>query len=86
VTWPEVALPEQGETTMSDCATHEERAWFVDEALPRLGFGSKSTFYAEVRAGRLEARKIGTGGRGSRTVVLQSEIERYLRSLAKAEL
>jgi Helix-turn-helix domain len=73
---------------MSDTLTPEvraavdranERAFWVDEACERLGFGSRSTFYAEVRAGRLEVRKIG-----ARTVVLQSEITRYLTTLPTA--
>ena len=39
---------------------------------------SRSTFYAEVKAGRLFARKIG-----NKTIILKSEAERWALSLPK---
>jgi excisionase family DNA binding protein len=63
---------------MTDGQT-DERAYTVAEACARLGDMSRTKFYAEVRAGRIDARKSG-----SRTVVLQSEINRYLRDLPPA--
>lgn len=56
-----------------------ERAHPVAKACTLLGDLSRSQFYEELKSGRLVARKIG-----SRTVVLDSEITRYLRALPVA--
>lgn len=55
------------------CAT---QASSVKETCRRLGGISRSTFYRLVEKGELHVRKLG-----NRTVVLESEIERYLNSL-----
>lgn len=57
-----------------------ERAYSIPVTCEMLGGLSRGQFYAEVREGRLTARKIG-----SRTVVLASEIDRYLAALPVAE-
>lgn len=49
-------------------------------ALYKLGEMSRSTAYAEIKAGRLRAIKVG-----SRTFIAHSEIERYVASLASTE-
>jgi hypothetical protein len=53
-----------------------ERGHRIEAACELLGNMSRSQLYAEIRAGRITARKAG-----SRTVILQSEIDRYLTSL-----
>lgn len=53
-----------------------ERAYTVAEACERLGDISRTQFYRLVQSGDLEARKLG-----SRTVVLGSEIQRFLDEL-----
>ena len=60
--------------------TAGERAWTVEEAMERLGGLSRASFYKAVSAGRIKLRKIG-----SRSVVLESELDRFLRNLPTQE-
>lgn len=57
-----------------------ERAWTVEEAMERLGGLSRASFYKMVAAGRIKLRKAG-----SRSLVLESEITRFLRALPLQE-
>ena len=57
-----------------------ERAWTVEEAMERLGGLSRPSFYKLVATGDIRLRKIG-----SRSVVLQSEIDRFLHGLPVKE-
>ncbi|GLS29324.1 Helix-turn-helix domain-containing protein [Mesorhizobium albiziae] len=50
-------------------------AFSVNELVCEIGIG-KTKIYQEMRKGRIRARKSGR-----RTIVLASEVERYLRSL-----
>jgi excisionase family DNA binding protein len=47
----------------------------IEEAARFLGIG-RSLTYAEIKSGRLKARKVGR-----RTIILHEDAERYLRSL-----
>lgn len=57
-----------------------ERAWTVPEAMERLGGLSRASFYKLVSAGSIRLHKIG-----ARSVVLESEINRFLRNLPVQE-
>lgn len=57
-----------------------ERAWTVEEAMKLLGGLSRASFYKLVAAGDIQLRKIG-----ARSVVLQSDIDRFLHSLPVLE-
>lgn len=65
------------DTAPADCG---ERAYGVEAACQQLDI-TKTTLYVLFRSGQLQARKLG-----SRTVVLRSEIDRYLAALPVAEL
>lgn len=65
------------ETPSSPQAPTIERANGIDEVLYRLGI-SRSKLYLEIGDGRLVARKIG-----GRTVVLESDLRRYLDALPR---
>jgi len=56
-----------------------DRAYTVRQTRERLGGISQSFIYGLIRGGRLHAVKIGT-----RTLVRQSEIDRFLASLPAA--
>jgi excisionase family DNA binding protein len=68
-------LQEQ-ERPLSTTDALDERAYPIPQACELLGGISRRKLYTEVQHGRLEARKIG-----SRTVILASEIQRYLAAL-----
>jgi hypothetical protein len=56
----------------------EQVAWRIDHWLKAAGYPfSRPTLYAEIHAGRIDARKVGVN-----TVILTSPIE-YLRSLPR---
>lgn len=57
----------------------EPAANTVAEVLHRVGI-SRTKFYAEINAGRLKARKIG-----SKTVVLETDLQAYLEALPAYE-
>lgn len=61
--------------------TTEDRFYTVPETRTRLGGISHSYFYELVKSGRLRPQKIG-----SRTVVSQSEITRFVASQPYADI
>jgi hypothetical protein len=63
----------------SSSITHKQ-AYELSE-LVESGHGSRSFLYNEIAARRLRAVK-----RGSRTIVLQTDLEAWVRSLPEAEI
>jgi len=72
-----VASPENAEpqTGRSDRFTSDRLAWPIDEFADAVGIG-RSKLYAEIRAGRLKAKKLG-----SRTLIKATDGQAYLDSL-----
>jgi excisionase family DNA binding protein len=69
---PENADPEAGRP---DGLAGDRLAYPIDEFAGALGIG-RSKLYAEIRAGRLKAKKLG-----SRTLIKASDAHAYLDSL-----
>jgi excisionase family DNA binding protein len=69
---PENAEPQAGQ---SDRLTSNRLAWPIDEFADALGIG-RSKLYAEIRAGKLKAKKLG-----SRTLITATEAHAYIDSL-----
>ena len=53
-------------------------AYTIDEALVEIGIG-RTKLYAEIKAGRIEVRKIGR-----KSIILGAEIRRYLGALPRS--
>lgn len=58
-----------------ECGLYQKLAHSIDDVVGLSGFG-RTLVFAEIKAGRLIARK-----RGRRTVVLKSDLHRWLDSL-----
>ena len=56
----------------------EKKAFSIAELTALVGIG-RTALYAEIKAGRLVTRKVGR-----RTVLLEGDIDAWLRSLPKA--
>jgi excisionase family DNA binding protein len=69
---PENAEPQAGQ---SDRLTSGRLAWPLDEFADAVGIG-RSKLYAEIRAGRLKAKKLG-----SRTLIKATDAQAYLDAL-----
>jgi len=74
--------------TLGQVAIHKEPCMNTQPALPRMALSvsefcscysiGRSTFYEEVKAGRLKVRKAG-----ARTLIASADAERWLESLRK---
>jgi excisionase family DNA binding protein len=58
--------------------TGEKLAYRIDEASRASGIG-RTKLYEQMKAGRLQACKVG-----NRTLILRSELQRFLQSLEAA--
>ncbi len=60
--------------------TKAPRAYSINEALSVIGCG-RTHLYQELNAGRLKARKLG-----SKTVILEQDLEDYLNGLPRFQI